>query len=114
MAGSGIEDLWETVYARNSVVHMMTVRAYARSLRAHFLTERALAGLLLESYLDNDALKTDLEICYMSLIQNTSTIEAAVNSSVVKDIQNQLELNLDDAESRGRTEKFNQSINHFL
>lgn len=105
MAGSGIEDLWETVYAKNSVVHMMTGRAYARSVRAHFLTQRALAGLLLESYLENDALKRDLETCYMSLVQNTSTIEAAVNSSIVKRIHNQLEMNLDTAESHGRTEK---------
>ena len=27
MAGSGLEDLWETVYAKNSVVHMMSGRA---------------------------------------------------------------------------------------
>lgn len=42
MAGSGHEGLWETVYAKNSVAHMMTGHAYARSLRAHFLTQLTL------------------------------------------------------------------------
>lgn len=38
MAGSGLKELWETVYAKNNVAHMMIRHAYARSLRAHFLT----------------------------------------------------------------------------
>ena len=32
MAGSGLEDLWETVYAKNSVVHMMRVGGHPSSL----------------------------------------------------------------------------------
>ena len=36
MAGSGIEDLWGTVYAPSSVPHMSTGHAFARALRAHF------------------------------------------------------------------------------
>ena len=37
MTGSGLEELWESVYAKGSVVHMMSGHAYARALRAHFM-----------------------------------------------------------------------------
>ena len=42
MGGSGLEELWTTVYAKNSVNQMMEGRAYARSVRAHILTSLAL------------------------------------------------------------------------
>ena len=42
MEGSGLEELWTTVYAKNSVNQMMEGRAYARSVRAHILTSLAL------------------------------------------------------------------------
>ena len=48
MAGRGIEEIWETVYAPNAVVHMLTGHAYARGLRAHFLTQLAVAIILFE------------------------------------------------------------------
>ena len=38
MAGSGLEELWSTVYASSSVSHMVTGQAYPRALRAYFLT----------------------------------------------------------------------------
>ncbi|ELT96415.1 hypothetical protein CAPTEDRAFT_203052 [Capitella teleta] len=42
MGGSGLEVLWESVYAPASVVHMMTGHAYVHALRAHLLTSVAL------------------------------------------------------------------------
>ncbi|ELU15381.1 hypothetical protein CAPTEDRAFT_199459 [Capitella teleta] len=42
MGSSGLEVLWESVYAPASVVHMMTGHAYAHALRAHLLTSVAL------------------------------------------------------------------------
>lgn len=49
MGGSGLEDLWETVYAPNTVIHMMTGHAYARALRAHLLSSVAIMSNLLET-----------------------------------------------------------------
>ena len=49
MAGSGLEEMWETVYAKNSVVHMMNRCVYARGIRAHFIWQSALATPLLGS-----------------------------------------------------------------
>ena len=37
MPGSGLEELWESVYANNLVVQMMAGHAYNRALRLHFL-----------------------------------------------------------------------------
>ena len=105
MAGSGLEELWDTVYAKNSVAHMMTGHAYARSLRAHFLTQLALAVLLLESSFTDESIKKDLQTCYMSLLDGNETLEVTANSSVVENITNQLEMNLQCAEAHGRTEK---------
>ena len=54
MAGSGIGELWQEVYAKVSVSHMLTGHAYSRAIRAHLLTERALVTTILD-YHTNDA-----------------------------------------------------------
>lgn len=38
MEGSGIESLWETVYGRATLKHMLTGHAFARAVRAYVLT----------------------------------------------------------------------------
>lgn len=37
MAGSGLEDCLEIIYAKNTVRHMISGDAFARSIRGHFL-----------------------------------------------------------------------------
>ena len=54
MTGSGLENLWTTVYAPASVAHMITGHAFARAMRAHFLTSAALIGLLAMNIEDRD------------------------------------------------------------
>ena len=49
MAGSGLEAMWETVYATNSLSHMLSGHAYSRALRAHILSSAAFTSLLLET-----------------------------------------------------------------
>lgn len=41
MSNSGLEDMWETVFARNSISSMLTGHSYASSLRAHFISHLA-------------------------------------------------------------------------
>lgn len=38
MTGSGLEELWQRVYAKGSVVHMLTGHAFSRAVHAHILT----------------------------------------------------------------------------
>ena len=47
MDGSGLKELWQTVYAPNTTEHMMSGHQYARSLRAHLLSQTALGMLIL-------------------------------------------------------------------
>ena len=63
MAGSGLEAIWETVCAKNSVVHTMNGRAYAIGIRAHLMSQSALATLLLGTYSAEESLKKYLGIC---------------------------------------------------
>ena len=46
MTGSGLSDLWEMVYAKGSVVHMLTGHAFSRALRANLLAGAALMFVL--------------------------------------------------------------------
>ena len=49
MSGSRLDKLGETVYAPNSVVHMLTGHAYARALRAHILSSVVIISVVLEA-----------------------------------------------------------------
>ena len=48
MEGSGLEDLWATVYACNSLPKMMDGKAYTKTLRACLLTDAALHLTLIQ------------------------------------------------------------------
>ncbi|KAG1697184.1 hypothetical protein GQR58_006011 [Nymphon striatum] len=45
MAGSGLQELLETVYAANSVKHMLTGKAISRAIRGHLLVYGALSTM---------------------------------------------------------------------
>lgn len=45
MTGSGLAELWETVYAKGTVIHMISGHAFSRALRAHIVTSTALIGV---------------------------------------------------------------------
>jgi len=47
--GSGIENVWESVYAKKSIPKMLTGKAYSKCLRACLLTDVALHAALLQS-----------------------------------------------------------------
>ena len=55
MGGSGLAELWETVYAPNTVLHMTKGHAYAR---AHLLT----AATLVTHVLDTPGCLTDINL----------------------------------------------------
>lgn len=62
MVGSGLKEIWETVYAQTTVAQMMTGLGYARSLRVDFLSQLALALQFLESSSVDKTVKEDLQI----------------------------------------------------
>lgn len=52
MQGSGLKDVLEQVFTRNTVIHIMSGKAVARALRGHFLVDSALHTILLEEKLE--------------------------------------------------------------
>jgi hypothetical protein len=58
MGGSGIKELWEQVYAINSVPQMLSGHHYSRALRAHFLTQHVLFLVVMSECSDSDDIKT--------------------------------------------------------
>lgn len=51
MEGSGLKEILEQVFNRNTVTHIMSGKAIARALRGHFLVDSALHTVLLEEKL---------------------------------------------------------------
>ncbi|WAR21610.1 hypothetical protein MAR_015584 [Mya arenaria] len=45
MAGSGLQEIMELIYATNAVGHMMTGKAISRAVRAHLLVDGVLNEL---------------------------------------------------------------------
>ena len=46
MAGSGLQELLETIYANNAVTHMLTGKAFQRALKGLFLVDSALSTMI--------------------------------------------------------------------
>ena len=49
MSGSGLEDLWEQVYTKNSIICMLSGHAFSRAVRAHIFTLLGLLSVLLKN-----------------------------------------------------------------
>ena len=52
MAGSGLREVLELIYAPNAVDHIMTGKAIARAVRAHLIVDAALNALLYSEALE--------------------------------------------------------------
>lgn len=59
MGGSGIEEVLQTVYAENTVPHMLTGKAYSRALRGHFLISSALTAVIIADLLKSSTQTED-------------------------------------------------------
>ena len=70
MAGSGLEELYSTVYAKNSVQQMMNGKAYSRAIRALFLIEEALFTVFLKTSEAFISVAKDDEVVRLSFLQN--------------------------------------------
>ena len=83
MAGSGLQELFELIYAPNAVVHMLAGKALARAVRAHLTIESALNALLL-----SDAMKINL--FSTSEVEEESTSEVEEESSLLEVVASDL------------------------
>lgn len=81
MSGSGLEEVFSTVYAQNAVGHMMTGKAVLRAVRAHNLVDTALHVLLLE-----DAFGVDFGIGENEQQTNTATGSVSAHEPISEPI----------------------------
>ncbi|KAG1685130.1 hypothetical protein GQR58_009236 [Nymphon striatum] len=69
MAGSGLEEVFEEVYAEHTIVHMFSGKAVAKSLRAHMLVQGALVSHLINALVDESKIDPlQLESVYKKAI----------------------------------------------
>lgn len=106
MAGSGLAELWEQVYAKGSIVHMLTGHAFSRALRAHIITSSALIGVLMGSpgTLDNID-KDQLENLYRSLLNQEQKANNVAEEECLKHLSQIISQVLDQAALESRTGK---------
>ena len=92
MGGSGLDVLWQTVYAGATVQHMLNGHAYARALRAHFLTSAALTTLLLSQPHSLDDVDTN-QLCqkFSELLDKDRDVHDIKEDLLVKDFVDVIE-----------------------
>ena len=91
MRGSGLEELWATIYAATSERHMLSGHAYYRALRAHFLTQAALTRIVLEDDLKmNDEERSAILEIFHSFLTHEIDAEDVLNYTILKDINEKL------------------------
>lgn len=106
MGGSGLESLWQTVYAPNTVNHMVTGHAYARALRAHLLTAAALVRILLQT--PGCLIGMDIsQFCSVQimLLARECDMSSIMNEEVVQQLTHILHDLMADAARQSRTGK---------
>ncbi|GFS90818.1 uncharacterized protein TNCV_1004011 [Trichonephila clavipes] len=54
MAGSGIKEVLSTIYAENTIDHIISGRAYARAVRAHTLLQQASSKLIFDNLMEHN------------------------------------------------------------
>lgn len=106
MTGSGLEELWETVYAKASVVHMLTGHAFSRALRAHMLTSAALIGVLIGSPGTLDSIdKGHIEELYKALLNHDASPTEVAEEDCIRQLSQMISQVLDHAANQSRTGK---------
>ena len=106
MAGSGMEYLREAVYARNSIVKMLSGASYARELRANFLSYWTLVTLLLESPSQDNDLKTTLNELYSALLHDYTTLANIEHSEPIVSLCQLLHKTLLEAADREKLDNY--------
>ena len=106
MTGSGIAELWERVYAKGTVAHMLTGHAFSRSVHAHILTLLALICVLLEkSNWESQTNKDHLVNLYQDVVDLDKSAAEIYEDETLQEFQQFLTLHLEEAATQSRTGK---------
>lgn len=104
MAGSGLQQLWMTVYAENSTKGMLGGHKYARAVRAHFLTQTALIFKILdESIISDDEKREMKDLLTTNVGSEDISIDEIENTPIAKKYTEKFAVTLADFVKRGKT-----------
>lgn len=103
MAGSGLVDLFQSIYATNSVEKIMSGHAYSRAVRANILIHLALAKKMMDGIEFTDEERDEMDF----LIGNPerSSIFTAAENIVIQAASTKFDEELKKIENRGPTAK---------
>ena len=104
MKGSEIEELFNEVYAENTVRRIISGKAVSRALRAHLLAESALSSILFE---DTEAANNAEVNEFVSILEKKSLeeIKTFCQTPHVREIGAALEKRMQELRERSRTAK---------
>lgn len=96
MEDMGLQETLETIYAANSVTHMMSGKAYSRALRGHLIVDNALSALLTNEVVPqvlNDENCVENENVWKSILSEVETLyEKVINKEIGLDEANSKEI----------------------
>ena len=110
MAGSGLQEVLEVIYAENAVQHILSGKAISRAVRAHLLVDSVLNALLISASMqtedqlpedpqpnelaqdsnDEKNLLSEVSKLYDELMIGTVTVQEASTAECVQKVQEQL------------------------
>jgi hypothetical protein len=106
MAGSGLEELWRTVYGSDSITHMLDGHSYSRALRLHTLSAQAIVTVLFET---TDALDgvdvAALNQIWSDLVAEEIAVSDAMSDPVIIQLTNTMSQLYQTASLQSRTAK---------
>lgn len=91
MAGSGLEEAFETVYAPRAVIHIMNGHAYERALRAHFLAHLVLTKLILDGCVDKFSSQLQKKVKNFMDKFDVTEIDESGADSIMDEIESQFQ-----------------------
>ncbi|PIK40129.1 hypothetical protein BSL78_23030 [Apostichopus japonicus] len=85
MAGSGLRELLETIYASNTVNHMLTGKAVARALRGHCLVDSALNYMVISKVFTTniETKEVNIQVSEDNTVSNMVQQQANDNASTL-------------------------------
>lgn len=110
--GLGLEEILETVYAPNSVPHILSGKAYSRAIRGYFMVDLALNRILMEELVPRNSSQIqwnqilfEAEGLFEDLLSKKATLVEVESNRILESIEEERSQFTEDLCSQSRTAK---------
>lgn len=111
--GLGLQEILETIYATNSVPHIMSGKAYSRAIRGYFMIDQALNHLLNEEVTPQEMSQSEWKTAmveakdlFSALVEKKVTVSDIDSHEMLASIEKERKLFKEELSSKSRTAKF--------